>query len=183
MTDQRYEVASTPKLVKRTKGTDDSQIQRSMPVQAVPAEDVQELAPDFLERNAGGEPFTRDAVASLAARSWPGNVQELHSILEGTLARADGASDAAVLESCAPPPPALGAHGPTPNARPAALIAMPMAAHRVTALCAEPFLLTLGEWGDNRSAAAQRVGLGRKGFESALRSGKLPELALATVES
>ena len=122
-------------------------------------EDIAPLAARFLQEAGGGARFSPDALAWLAGQDWPGNVRELRAVVACAAALAGsggmeviGPGDLAFARSGDAP---QVDHSPASHGKLAEAVADLEKRMISEALAAE---------GDNRSAAARRLGLSRAGL-------------------
>ncbi|HPG24037.1 MAG TPA: sigma-54 dependent transcriptional regulator [Myxococcota bacterium] len=119
-------------------------------------QDIPELADSFLAQ-FGAElgkkrlALTEEAVRALVAYDWPGNVRELRNVVERAAVLSDDARiDRALVDRCLP-----RSDSPEPEAE-------SRLAEAVAAVERRTILRALAETGDNKVAAAARLGIGER---------------------
>jgi DNA-binding NtrC family response regulator len=131
-------------------------------------EDIRELVAHFMSRQPRVIRFTEDALAYLEAQQWPGNVRELRATVEraallATTDTVDRAELSLMDEGSTDPDAALARLSADLENLPGGL------QEKLTKLERAVVDRTLRRLGDNKSAAAAQLGMGRKTVERRAR--------------
>jgi Nif-specific regulatory protein len=134
------------------------------PLRSRGPEDIRRLAEHFLDvyRRKHGKPeatFTEGALARLAEHRWPGNIRELEHCVESAVVLCEG--PAIEPDHLSLPPQHVDTEADNGAPAPATVAAAPWQPRTLAEVERTHILRTLAEVGNNRTMAAQVLGIGR----------------------